>query len=57
MKLRDTARYYILGFYITAALITLAMTYMDLTLGFYIGLLMIAYATLIIGVNYKKYHK
>jgi hypothetical protein len=57
IRLRNTAIYYILGFYIIAGLITMVMAYMDLTLGFYIGLLMIAYATLIIGINYKKYHK
>lgn len=56
-KLRDTARYCILGFYIIAGLITATTKYMDLPLGFYIGLLMIAYTTLIIGLNYIRYHK
>lgn len=57
IKLRDAAKYYILGFYIIAGLLTMAMAYMDLTLGFCIGLMMIAYATLIIGINYRKYRK
>lgn len=57
IKLRNAARYYILGFYIIVGLITMAMIYLELTFWFYIGLIMITYATLIIGVNYKKYHR
>jgi hypothetical protein len=54
IKLRSTATYALLGFYIIAGLVTLTMAYLDLTWGYYFGLLIMAYATLIICVNYFK---
>jgi uncharacterized membrane protein len=53
-ELRKTVTYMVIGFYVISGLIVVTMAYMDLTLGYYFGLLVIAYATLIIGVNYMK---
>ena len=51
---RSTATYAIIGFYVIAGVVTVAMAYMGQTLGYYLGLLAVGYATLIIGVNYFK---
>lgn len=51
---RSTATYAILGFYVVAGTVTVAMAYMGVTWGYYLGLLVSSYATLIIGVNYVK---
>ena len=51
---RSTATYAIIGFYVIAGAVTMAMAYMGLTWGYYFGLLVVGYATLIIGVNYVK---
>ncbi len=51
---RSTATYAIIGFYVVAGAVTMAMAYMGLTWGYYFGLLVVGYATLIIGVNYVK---
>lgn len=51
---RSTATYAIIGFYVIAGAVTVAMAYMGQTWGYYLGLLAVGYATLIIGVNYVK---
>lgn len=52
--MRSTATYAIIGFYVIAGVVMIAMAYMGLTWGYYFGLLIVGYATLIIGVNYVK---
>ena len=51
---RSKATYAIIGFYVIAGAVTMAMAYMGVTWGYYLGLLVVGYATLIIGVNYVK---
>jgi len=51
---RSTATYAIIGFYVVAGAVTVAIAYMGQTWGYYFGLLVVGYATLIIGVNYVK---
>jgi Flp pilus assembly protein TadB len=53
-QMRSTATYAIIGFYVIAGVVMIAMAYMGLTWGYYFGLLIVGYATLIIGVNYVK---
>ncbi|HIH87979.1 TPA: hypothetical protein HA344_02070 [Candidatus Bathyarchaeota archaeon] len=54
MEMRATATYAVMGFYLISGLVTVVMVYIDLTWGYYFGLLVMAYATLIIGYNYVK---
>jgi len=51
---RSKATYAIIGFYVIAGAVTVAMAYMGQTWGYYFGLLIVGYATLIIGVKYVK---
>jgi len=54
VEMRATVTYVVMGFYLIAGLVTVVMVYMDVTWGYYFGLLLMAYATLIIGYNFMK---
>jgi len=54
VALRSKATYALLGFYLIAGLVTATMVYLELTWGYYFGLMIMAYATLILVVNYLK---
>lgn len=51
---RATATYMLIGFFVIAGLVTVAMSYLGVTWGYYFGLILMGYATLIVGYNYVK---
>ncbi len=51
---RATATSMLIGFFVIAGLVTVAMSYLGVTWGYYFGLLLMGYATLIVGYNYVK---
>ena len=54
VEMRANVTYAVMGFYIISGLVTVVMVYLDVTWGYYFGLLVMAYATLIIGYNFMK---
>lgn len=51
---RKTAAYMLIGFFVIASAVTATLYYLDVTWGAYLGVLMILYAALIMGINYLK---